>query len=106
MNARTLRALKGSIKKWENIITGVGVDLGPTNCALCRQFNVYDERQDTVDCTGCPVFDHTGQHGCHGTPYDEWSDHDFIRVRDDLPESLRIAKDELKFLKSLLPNSQ
>lgn len=38
MNSRTLKALKGSIRKWERICNGTGEDRGPRNCPLCELF--------------------------------------------------------------------
>lgn len=35
MNKETLIALKGSIKKWEDIVGGIGYDDGADNCPLC-----------------------------------------------------------------------
>ena len=38
MNARTWKALEGSIKKWEDIVAGKRGDRGSRNCPLCREF--------------------------------------------------------------------
>jgi hypothetical protein len=38
MDNQTLAALKGSIRKWENIAAGTGVDKGVFNCPLCKLF--------------------------------------------------------------------
>jgi hypothetical protein len=38
MDAETLEALKGSIKKHENILAGTGRDKGQKNCPLCQMF--------------------------------------------------------------------
>jgi len=38
VDAKALEALKGSIKKWERIVEGTGVDEGADNCPLCELF--------------------------------------------------------------------
>jgi hypothetical protein len=102
MNAKTLRALKGSIKKWEKIAAGKGVDEGPDNCPLCKLF-----WSENFDCKGCPVSARAGMGGCRGTPYDEWAL--AVEFKDDLkadtPRLKAIARKELRFLRSLLPKA-
>jgi len=66
MDARTLKALNGSIRKWWLIAEGRGVDLGIANCHLCKLF--YG-----VFCHGCPVEKESHEDGCEGTPYVAWS---------------------------------
>lgn len=83
MDDVTREALEGSIKKWEAIVDGSGIDAGPQNCPLCQMFWAGG-------CRGCPVFDVTDEKDCYGTPY--WD------VDEDAPER------ELKFLKSLRPS--
>jgi hypothetical protein len=100
MNARTLKALRGSIAKWRAIVDETGSDSGPLNCPLCQRF---------IDssCTGCPVSDATGHPGCGGTPYDErWIElflSDCLPFRADTLERKAAAQAELDFLISLLP---
>jgi hypothetical protein len=97
MDNQTLAALKGSIRKWENIVAGTGVDKGVFNCPLCELF--WDD-----DCTGCPVSERTGLMNCRGTPYNMW---EALTKRDDAthgdPERIAAAQAELDFLRSLLP---
>jgi hypothetical protein len=105
MNPQTLKALRGSIKKWEDICSGVGVDNGADNCPLCTRF--YSRQ-----CSGCPVMLKTGFDSCNGTPYAEkWY---YVVECDEkgkilcpavanTPERLSAARAELRFLKSLLP---
>ena len=38
MNSKTLEALKGSIKKWQRIVSGTARDEGAINCPLCWKF--------------------------------------------------------------------
>lgn len=103
MDEKTLTALKGSIKKWEDIVAGHGADLGPTNCPLCIEFygNEFGK-----DCSGCPVYEHTGKIHCGGTPYSDFyagpipiSGHS----PEDREELTQQAQAELDFLRSLLP---
>ena len=68
MTPKAKKALEGSIRKWERIVTGEGVDNGWRNCPLCAAFN-KDE-----DCRGCPVRKSTGKNLCEGTPYEKWCD--------------------------------
>lgn len=93
MNAKTLKALKGSIRKWQRIVNGTGEDHGPDNCPLCKQFWHYDDYTDIISCGGCPVATHTGQYGCKDTPYDDFQE----------KATKSNATKELNFLKSLLP---
>jgi len=71
MNARTLKALRGSIKKWELIVLGRKEDTGTNNCPLCAEF--YFPVDQRGICGGCPVKEATGKSGCVGSPYTEWT---------------------------------
>lgn len=107
MDARTLKALKGSIKKWEAIVAGTGEDHGNENCPLCQEFFAQE-------CQGCPVASDTGETHCGGTPYWEWEeaieeqDGAFSlapkKASDD--ETVMCAVLELEYLKSLLPSKK
>lgn len=100
MDKKTLKALKGSIKKWEKIVAGTGTDHGQSNCPLCKKF--YDYEKDT--CHGCPVYQNSGAMGCAGTPYDDFSDWDMENWGEPMDEEgIRLAMAELDYLKSLLP---
>jgi hypothetical protein len=90
MNARTLKALHGSIIKWAKIVAGTGVNHGSTNCPLCKLF--LDN-----DCKGCPVFIKTGLNSCIDTPYEDYIESSSLKAR------ARHALAELKFLTKLLP---
>ena len=89
MERETLEALKGSIQKWRGITNGEGVDKGSNNCPLCHKF--LDRKSGT--CFGCPVYEHTKEHLCVGTPYDNYGG----------DPSYENALEELEFLESLLP---
>lgn len=113
MDEKTLAALKGSIKKWEDIVAGVGADNGPDNCPLCLEFH-EDYREDGDKdkcCVGCPVMKRTGFDSCQESPYQIWlklSDEDWegdgFRPRTAAQKGAAI--DELNFLKSLLPSGE
>ena len=96
MDAKTLNALKGSIKKWEGVVKGTVKDEGPDNCPLCQRFQTHD------GCAGCPVSIKTKEDWCLGSPY-----YDYVELEDSaLPDEKAIslaAKKELAFLKRLLP---
>lgn len=111
MDAETLAALKGSIKKWEEIVCHDGADKGTRNCPLCLRFI---SRFGTGRCDGCPVANAVQQDGCKGTPYIEWDLAVWAFKRDDLraidapeiaytDELAQLAYEELQFLISLLP---
>ena len=94
-----IRALKGSIKKWEKIVDGTGVDRGIYNCPCCDKFHY-------CSCINCPIHEFTGYKNCVSTPYDEWN---YVKGRDDCGDgivkgvkSLMAANEELSFLKKLL----
>jgi hypothetical protein len=104
MDKKALKALKGSIKKWEGIVSGKGIDKGSENCPLCKLF------YSGIDyCSLCPIYQKTGDEHCQNTPYIAWVDHlesEHNCVEDlsiQCPTCKRLAEKELKFLKSLLP---
>lgn len=106
MNKKILEALKGSIKKWSNIVKTTTVkDMGCANCPLCALFS-------SSFCKGCPVRLKTGVKYCYKTPYPEWINHHYQKHDDgsfgrrrykNCAKCLQLATDELNFLKSLLP---
>lgn len=99
MKAETLKALQGSIQKWQDIVDGTGVDNGRMNCPLCAL-------RKSEDCGECPVNKY-----CRDTPFEEWSSHQKnihssrypYKVVPDCPGCKRLAKAEVEYLKSLLP---
>ena len=103
MDKETLKALKGSIRKWEKIVDGVGVDLGSENCPLC-----YLYLDSKLDCKGCPV----GKH-CLDTVFGDWVLH-HVRKHPNKPLQIigkcrtckKLARKELEFLQSLLPKEE
>lgn len=104
MDAKTLEALKGSIRKWESIVTGTGDDMGWKNCPLCALFNNPSGDHEYV-CGGCPVVTAVGATECKDTPYYEWVDEfSILEIKTaNTPERQALAQKELDFLRSLLP---
>ncbi len=98
MEDKTLEALKESIEHWRRVVANPHAErIGAGACALCELFNKLDESSEE-NCIGCPVFEATGRQYCYGSPYT-----DVIRFSPGQPEYLRLAQEELEFLKSLLP---
>lgn len=115
MDARTLTALEGSIKKWEEIVAGEGDDQGPNNCPLCHLFQAEadpDDPEGLQECFGCPVSKKVSTDGCRETPYTAWNDKTSWTAADrkdrmaTTPELVALAQAELDFLKSLRPTGQ
>jgi hypothetical protein len=106
MDAKTLEALKASIAKWERNAEAKTPDefkLGWSECPLCDLF------LDPGRCGGCPVFNRIGERFCRGTPYINaswtsswWTSSDQSSFRD---RAHAAARDEVAFLKSLLPEA-
>lgn len=108
-------AIKKSIRKWESIAEGIGIDRGATNCALCQKYY-------TNDCIDCPVYHATGDEWCSNTPYGDWINHQKKEHTDTImqivatfttwifieksivfcPTCREIAWKEVEFLRSLL----
>ena len=115
MEAATLKALKGSIKKWKDIAAGTGVNKGAKNCPLCKIFLFGAEGPD---CVGCPVYesaDHGVREGCCNTPYVEFTELEEpdVKLSGSIwtfkavsPKAKRLARKEQKFLESLLPKKK
>lgn len=92
MKPETLRALKGSIAKWDLIAHGLKYDFGNINCPLCNLF--YHEA-----CQGCPVSKLVGSIYCTSTPYIQYIQYRFTPAEYDAVEA------EIEFLIGLLPSS-
>lgn len=108
MKKKTLEALHGSIKEWENIVDGDGVDLGTLNCPLCERFSSAicstPSRKEKCPASIWPAS------GCVDTPYHDWDlyfvDYPICKREVTSSETKRLAQAELDFLKSLLPNNK
>jgi hypothetical protein len=113
MDERTLKALRASIKHWEENAAATHwseADVAGTSCALCDEF--YDWPSDDYPCCGgCPVAEKTGYAGCNGSPYYSASfafyrwphRHNEGQGEAAAKEFRRAAQAELDFLRSLLP---
>jgi len=102
MDTKTLKALQLSIDHWARLATGTYTQgyehVGSKCCALCTAFFHTGSEM----CEGCPVRDKTGKSVCVDSPYSTAARTADIHGLDSL--SFRAAaRDELKFLKSLLP---
>jgi hypothetical protein len=96
MDAKTLKALKGSIKKWQanakiNDLEEAKIKI--IDCPLCTLF--WDN-----ECFDCPIREKSGQRRCDGTPY---VDADGAHNEADLDAFIAASRAEVKFLQSLLP---
>lgn len=110
VDEKTLTALRGSIAKWEAIVAGTGVDNGITDCPLCTLFYPAKRENDGEPCSReCPVVAVTNRSFCISSPYEAWLKHHYLlghhwddkKIRCE--ECIRLANEELSFLKSLLP---
>lgn len=107
MNKETLKALKGSIKKWEKIVDGKITDLGPRNCPLCKLF--YKKECNTKCPVGLETLD-----GCKAGDYYAWAMHHYyshddkstVRVFKNCSRCKTLAMAELDLLKSILPKNK
>lgn len=104
MDSAVLDALRGSIRKWQAIVDGIGSDGGASNCPLCQLFHpsvvgAHDPAKVTNEtcCNGCPVKERTGEPLCRATPYEKYIEAITAAEMDDAAEA------ELAFLKTLLP---
>ena len=118
MNKKTFTALQGSIAKWEAIAKGEGFDGGSEDCPLCIALKYEGHYEGHSDCTKCPVMQRTGKDYCKDSPYVAWGSslerihgswvtgsRRVVMVNGVKNKTLvRRARDEVKFLKSLLPN--
>jgi hypothetical protein len=100
MNDKTLKALHGSIAKWEAIVNGTGIDQGTINCPLCRLYHPSHRETPGDGCEGCPIRNATGVDFCDDTPHSDYAE--CIYNNQNL-RALEFAKQELLFLKSLVP---
>lgn len=67
INIKTMKALDGSIKKWELIVEGTGVNKGAMDCPLCQLYNKFGMQNQ---CTQkCPIGIDTKLGYCENTPY-------------------------------------
>lgn len=97
MNKETKKALEASISHWEDNVNAENFDaisIDGSSCALCSLFF----NLSTYKCYGCPVFLHTGEHSCRGTPWKAASVELWAGSGQSFKEAAQV---ELDFLKSL-----
>jgi hypothetical protein len=97
MNAKTLKALKQSIAHWRRLATGKtkrGEKPSGHYCPLCKLF--------PGPCEGCPVMAETKQSDCWGSPWGE-ANWNYFNIGKRSGAFKAAAREELAFLKSLLP---
>lgn len=108
------KSLRESIKHWEAIVRGEEPDMANETCPLCYEYddnslhlceNKYNEK--------CPVYRYTGVDQCRNTPWITWNQaqnnlhrsphglNNYERVADT-PLLIRLAQEELNFLKCVL----
>ena len=114
MDPEQKKALIGSIEKWRKIVDKKGYDQGVANCPLCILNHAKNPQYDI--CCDCPVSMKTTLPGCNNTPYSNWADHHAQKhpvTMNSLPgllvrcnECIRLAKNEMAFLESLLPGEE
>lgn len=104
MDAKTLEALKASIKHWQDMRKNWRSSSPiADNCPLCSLFN----HDDANNCIRCPVRERTGMRYCADTPYCE-AYYVHSKVGEGLvtvAEWRKAATYEIEFLKSLLPKT-
>ena len=115
MDARTLKALKASIEKWEGNARAESPELyltSPKDCPLCQLFFANGA------CKGCPIMSRSGYTCCAETPYENaedihstWEDEYYFNAESDKELALarkarQAAQEEVEFLKSLLPDGE
>lgn len=112
----TKEALEGSIRKWELIVSGKGIDDGAANCPLCQLFQRDSDdkwEDDYDDCEGCPM-QYVGYSNCYCHEYLTWTYHIRHMHLDPqvwysgtykvyCPECENLANDMVTLLKSLRP---
>jgi hypothetical protein len=91
----TMKALDGSIEKWEGIVMGTELDRGRRNCPLCQEFGAGG------GCGACPIAADTEDSGCRNTPYTAWSSGGQLPRKADTPEKIKAAIAMLDYLKDL-----
>lgn len=107
MDAKTLTALRQSIKKWERNAVAESparFAIRSEDCPLCRMFAASG-------CRGCPVSAATGRDLCDGTPYRAAADARALWSADPIYPPRRekahaAARAEAEFLRSLLPEEE
>lgn len=119
MNKKTIKAIEGSVAKWDCIAQGIGTNQAVDDCPLCKLFINTGCNKYPV----CPVvLAIQGVGGCAGTPYESISLRNGITVPKWIKEqseyqtlvglqngliavTLDFIEEEVEFLVSLLPEN-
>jgi hypothetical protein len=104
MDERTLKALKDSIRHWEENVAATdmdGISTDAEDCALCREFNTGIRHGK--ECRGCPVYKKTGNRFCSETPYSRVHT---AKEKENFQEAHDASVNMLSFLKGLLPEDE
>jgi len=107
MHKRTLKALKASIKHWEeNLATDdpFSARFSSHHCPLCKIFLIFTTLY-SAECRGCPIKITTGKDLCQETPWDD-AMNGINKWRDGGPKPVAEIQAEIDFLKSLLPEGK
>ena len=105
MKPETRDALDQSIEHWEQNEAANNLDevqIGSTNCALCKRFRWNSTDNCEIKETGekCPVYIATGETGCEGSPYVRTFE---AKNAKDMHSFHQHATEMLDFLKFLRP---
>ena len=97
MDDIVLKAIIGSIFKWDSIAFGYGEDLGANNCELCKTFS----------CINCPYYLHTETNrlGVCGPAYRVWRS-GTASIKAKSKKEIHAAKQVWLELLSLLPQEE
>lgn len=123
MHETTIKALEDSVRKWDCIAQGIGIDEGTKNCPLCTMY--FDPFTSGFTgywrntCNDCPVYKKVNESECRDTPYEAihlyklqplpvwiksilWATN---RVPIRISNTLYAIEAEIEFLISLLPEN-
>ena len=99
MTPGALKALRGSIKKWQSVVAGTMAPTDALSCHTCPLCHLFHDKSPGW-CQGCPVKLTTGLDTCQGTPFYDY--HKAVK-HNDSKAMTAAARAELAFLRSLLP---
>jgi len=110
MNKEVIKAIEGSIAKWDLIAQGIGINQGGYNCPLCKMFSDLNYENLGV-CDNCPVYLKTGFIQCFRTPYYDfvdatWGPFDtrtLPEMENEVGPVCDACEREIEFLIGLLP---
>ena len=98
-----LKAIDGSIDKWEGIVYHNNKELGAFDCPLCTIFN-SPSLGSSVNCIGCPICKHKKYQYCQNTPYSRYLNYKEIccyEIENILQMEFRRRQKDKRFMKSL-----